>query len=388
MASPSGSAGFPPAAAAGSPQTGAPQQLAPPIVPEVAPDQKAFPVTGVASPARHAFAFLDPITRPVSNILNSLAESRAKLDLPNPGSTEHLTQHVKSVLAPNFVTDGGRADLTKVVSVNPVFQVTHGLASGQAEAPPSYNFGAVFGSDDLFLQSGYDGSGGVMMRANRRLFPGHILKAQGQFSSSEGRSIFQLEHDFQGRDNSINLKAVNPDPATASGIYQGSFLQSITRNFAAGVEGTYMRSPVNLPDVSMGGMLKWTSDAKDVIATLHVPQPGLFNATYFQKLAERVDVAVDLNIIAAGGRREAQAVAGAKWDFRGSTLRAALDSTGKLSVNHETRMGSSLAFTVSSEMDYPKGGAAKFGIGINMESAPEGLVDPMAPPPKGPNIPI
>jgi mitochondrial import receptor subunit TOM40 len=44
----------------------------------------------------------------------------------------------------NFAFDGGRADLTKTLSMNPAFQVSHAFALGSQSAPPSYNFTAVF----------------------------------------------------------------------------------------------------------------------------------------------------------------------------------------------------------------------------------------------------
>jgi mitochondrial import receptor subunit TOM40 len=45
--------------------------------------------------------------------------------------------------------DGARADLTKSLSMNPAFQVTHSFALGAQNAPPSYNFGAVFANNNV-----------------------------------------------------------------------------------------------------------------------------------------------------------------------------------------------------------------------------------------------
>lgn len=56
----------------------------------------------------------------------------------------------------NYFFDGARADLTKAFSMSPMFQVTHSFALGSQTAPSSYNFGAVYVSDDvrsLFLTS-------------------------------------------------------------------------------------------------------------------------------------------------------------------------------------------------------------------------------------------
>ena len=49
----------------------------------------------------------------------------------------------------NFFFDGARADLTKGLSVNPAFQVTHSFALGSQTVAPSYNFGAIYLTDNV-----------------------------------------------------------------------------------------------------------------------------------------------------------------------------------------------------------------------------------------------
>lgn len=188
---------------------------APPAVPDFVPEHKAFPVPAKENQARNMFAFADPIVRPIANVLSTIQQSRERLGLPNPGTVEHLTKEVKSTHLSNFFFDGARADLTKALSINPIFQVTHAFSYPGQGAPPSYNFGAVMGDDKVrggsgghashvriystdrlvfvsdsapislqtFLQGGIDDGGSVTMRANRGWFPGHTSKIQGQVSS-------------------------------------------------------------------------------------------------------------------------------------------------------------------------------------------------------------
>ncbi len=52
-----------------------------------------------------------------------------------PCAETHLT---------NYLFDGARADLTKGLSMNPAFQVTHSFSLASQAQPPSYNFGAVY----------------------------------------------------------------------------------------------------------------------------------------------------------------------------------------------------------------------------------------------------
>jgi hypothetical protein len=55
----------------------------------------------------------------------------------------HLTVPTETHLT-NYLFDGARADLTKGLSMNPAFQVTHSFSLASQSQPPSYNFGAVY----------------------------------------------------------------------------------------------------------------------------------------------------------------------------------------------------------------------------------------------------
>lgn len=351
-------------------------------------EHKAFPIPTHENRSNSLFSFADPILKPLSQSISSIRAAREKLALPHPGTVEHLTREVKATHLTNHFFDGGRADLTKMVNLNPIFQITHGFAYPGQGAPPSYNFGAVYGDDRLFLQGGLDDGGNVTMRGNKAWnYPGHTSKAQGQLAAAGGQSFVQLEHDWQGLDHAANIKMMNPSPADGTGIYLFNYLQSLTRNFAFGLETVYQRPSVDLREANTGYLAKWTSTPRDAIATLQL-QPGVAQATYWQRLSDKVDAAVDLQCITAGGRREAQATLGAKWDFRMSTFRAQVDSTGKLSSLLETRLAPTFAFTVGGEIDHPKQ-AARFGLGISLESASSDIpMDPNAPPPAAPQVPM
>lgn len=49
----------------------------------------------------------------------------------------------------NFMFDGARADLSKSLSINPAFQISHSFNLGSQVAAPSYNFGAVFATNNV-----------------------------------------------------------------------------------------------------------------------------------------------------------------------------------------------------------------------------------------------
>lgn len=171
----------------------------------------------------------------------------------------------------------------------------------------------------FFLQGGLDDSGSVTVRGNTGLAAGHISKIQAQLTHQPGGSFVQLEHDYQGLDHAANLKCLNPSPTDGSGIYIGNYIQSLTRNFAVGLETMYQRQSADQQEAMMGYMAKYMSTSGDTIATAQLQGQGLLSATYWQRLSDKVEAAADLQIITAAGRREASSTLGAKYDFRMAT---------------------------------------------------------------------
>ncbi|CAK5277691.1 unnamed protein product [Mycena citricolor] len=319
---------------------------------------------------------------PISNAYDRFAQWRTDLGLPHPGTVENLQKEIKSTHLTNFMFDGARADLTKSLSMNPLFQVTHSFSLGSQTAPPSYNFGAIFGSSKLFLQGGVDHDGNVNGRFNYGWTPSSVTKLQAQLSSQVGHNMIQLEHDLQGQDYSINAKAMNPSPVDGTGIYVGSYLQSVTKNLALGVEGIFQRPTPDVAELSTTYLAKIMSSDKSWIATAQTQGLGVLQASYWHKLSEKVDAGVDMQVIALPNRREAVATIGAKYDLRLATFRAQFDTTGKVSALLEQRFTPVFAFLVAGEIDHFKN-AAKVGVGVMIESStltPEEMG--MVPPPQ------
>ncbi|KAF5358318.1 hypothetical protein D9756_001563 [Leucocoprinus leucothites] len=312
-------------------------------------------------------SYFNPVS-PLWNAIDRFNQWRADLGLPHPGTVENLQKEVKATHLNNYMFDGARADLTKSLSMNPLFQVTHSFALGSQTLPSSYNFGAIFANQKIFLQGGVDHEGNVNARFNHGWSENQVTKAQAQFSQQAGQNMIQLEHDYQGRDFNLNVKGINPSPADFTGIYVGSYLQSLTKNLALGVETLWQRPNPDLSEMSSSYLAKYTSNDKNWIATAQLQPAGVLQATYWQKLSEKVDVAADLQLIAAPQRRDAIATLGAKYDLRLATFRAQLDSTGKVSALLEQRFTPTFAFLVSGEIDHFKN-AAKVGVGVMIESS-------------------
>lgn len=181
-----------------------------------------------------------------------------------------------------------------------------------------------------------------------------ICPRHTQLSQQVGHSMLQLEQDYQGQDYSLNVKAVNPSPTDLTGIYIGSYFQSVTKGLALGFETLYQRQTPELTEFATSYLAKYTGANKNWIATAQLQPAGILQTTYWQKLSEKVEVAADLQVIAGPQRRDAVATLGAKYDLRMATFRAQLDSTGKVSALLEQRFAPTFAFLVSGEIDHFK----------------------------------
>src|SRR5688572_12978657 len=106
--------------------------------------------------------------------------------------------------------------------------------------------------------------------------------------------MIQVEQEFQGSDFTLNAKAVNPWPAAFTGIFVGSYLQSLTKNVALGVDAVLQRPTPDEAEVAASYLMKYTSDDNNWIATAQVQPSGILQSTYWQKLSEKVEVAADL----------------------------------------------------------------------------------------------
>jgi mitochondrial import receptor subunit TOM40 len=168
--------------------------------------------------------------------------------------------------------------------------------------------------------------------------------------------VIQLEHENTGIDYCLNIKAINPSPIDGSGVYIGSYLQSLTKRLALGVETIYQRAPEG-QELAATYLCKFTGAQQDWIATAQMQPIGLLQASYWQKLSGQVEVGADLQLIAAPLKRDAIATVGAKWDLRMASFKAQLDSTGKVSALLEQRFAPNFAFLLTGEIDHFKVGS-------------------------------
>jgi len=322
-----------------------------------------------STPPSSSRGFLSTAVSPFTSVYDRFQQWRISLGLPNPGQVEDIQKEVKFTHLNQLIFDGARADLTKGLSMKPAFQVTHSFALASQTAPASYNFGAVYATDDTFMQGGVDHEGNVNARANLywNKQATNATKMQAQFSHTPGQNMVQLEQDYQGLDYSINMKALNPLPTDLTGIYIGKYLQSVTGNMALGLETVYQRHAPEMSESITSYLLKYQGIQRNWIATAQLSPQGILQTTYWQKLSEKLEFAADLQLLATPMRRDAVATLGAKYDLRMASFRAQLDSTGKVSALLEQRFAPAFAFTLAGEIDHLKN-SAKVGVGVMIES--------------------
>lgn len=173
----------------------------------------------------------------------------------------------------------------------------------------------------------------------------------------------QFEHEYNGDDFSASLKMLNPSflEGGMTGIYIGSYLQSITPRLALGMETLWQRPALTQgPDCAVSYCARYRTE--DWIATAQLQTAmGTLNTSYWRKISDKVQAGVDLSlglVPAAGGlmgggiQKEGVTTIGAKYDFRMSTFRAQVDSKGKLSCLLEKRVAPPVMMTFAVDIDH------------------------------------
>ena len=214
--------------------------------------------------------------------------------------------------------------------------------------------------------------------------------------------MLSIENDYQGSDFTANLKAINPSilEGGLTGIFVGDYLQSITPKFALGVSAMWQRAAMNQgPETLVSYGAKYKS--QDWIASARILAAGSLQASYWRRIAEKVEAGVDLNLQVApaiagpgmmsiGSSKEGVATLGAKYEFRQSTFRAQGDSKGRLACLLEKRVAPAVQVTFAGEIDHAKvrhshlnndhsankpKSQAKVGLQVQIENAPEELME-------------
>jgi len=215
------------------------------------------------------------------------------------------------------------------------------------------------------MQGNIDNEGQLMSRFNYRWSSAFVTKTNIQIAPGPNQAMAQFDNEYTGKDFTASLKTVNPSiiDGGLTGIFIGSYLQSVTPNLALGLEAVWQRAGLTEgPQTALSYCGRYKGS--DWVASAQLQAQGTVSASYWRKLADKVEAGVDLNLAFAGlsgapmmgggARREGVTTVGAKYDFRMSTFRAQVDSTGKLSCLLEKRVAPPVQLTFSADMDHFK----------------------------------
>ncbi|KAK2811852.1 hypothetical protein FQN50_001890 [Emmonsiellopsis sp. PD_5] len=321
----------------------------------------------------------------LNDAYSSFSARREALGLSNPGTVENVAREVqKDVLLSNFMFTGLRADLTKVFGMSPMFRVSHAFTMGSVQGSlPPYAFSSMFGTPKVFLQGNIGSDGALAAVANYRWNSSLVTKTNTQIMAGGSQGMVQIDNDYTGSDFSASIKALNPSflEGGITGIFIGSYLQSLTPSLALGLEAMWQRQSLSVPpETAVSYCAKYKGD--DWIASAQIQAQGAINASYWKKLSDKVEAGVDMNLQFAPGpsgmmgdiRKEGTTSVGTKYEFRASTFRAQIDSAGKLSCLLEKRIAMPISLTFAGEIDQVKQ-QAKIGLAVSFEMASEELME-------------
>ena len=140
-----------------------------------------------------------------------------------------------------------------------------------------------------------------MTRFNYRWSSALVTKTNIQIAPGPGQAMAQIDNEYTGADFTASLKSVNPSMIDGglTGIFIGSYLQSVTPNLALGLEAVWQRAGLTEgPQTALSYCGKYKGS--DWIASAQLQAQGTVSASYWRKLTDKVEAGVDLNLAFAG----------------------------------------------------------------------------------------
>ncbi|KAK2739025.1 translocase of outer mitochondrial membrane [Myotisia sp. PD_48] len=322
-----------------------------------------------------SFLTENPVTATFKDSYDAFSRKREELGLSNPGTVDNVSREVqKDVLLSNFMFTGLRADLTKIFGSSPLFRISHAFTMGSQGNLPPYSLSTMFGSSDLLMQGNLGSDGSLAALCNYRWNKSLVSKLNVNLMG-DSQSILTFDNDYTGKDFSVSIKSFNPSilEGGLTGVFVGNYLQSVTPGLSLGFEALWQRAGLSSrPETALSYCARYRGS--DWVASGQLLAQGALNASFWKKLSDKVDAGVDMqlqvapnpNAMMGGIQREGTTTIGTKYEFRASTFRAQVDSTGKLSCLLEKRVALPLSLTFAGEIDQAKH-QAKIGIAASFE---------------------
>eukprot|EP00127_Corallochytrium_limacisporum_P003148 Clim_evm77s146 gene=Clim_evmTU77s146 len=308
---------------------------------------------------------VDPAKVPVTP--RGITAGRAapkRTPLPYPGPMEGLHQECKQIFTTAYLIDGCKFAINKPVGSN--LQVSHTINLGPTDKSSSYHFGATYvGTHKIspteqfpVVLGDLNHQGNLIAQVIHQFNSQIRVKAQTQNQGSQWG--YQLEGDYKFSDAHFNVKAINANPLDESGILLANYLQSVTPNLALGAEMLYQYGS-SMEDSGLTFAARYKT--KDYIATVNASPQGMFVATYVHQINEKV--ALGSEIEANVRAKDSIATVGAQFNFRQSTFRGSVDTTGVVSAVLEQHLMPGITFAITGAMDHNRG-QNRFGFGLTL----------------------
>jgi mitochondrial import receptor subunit TOM40 len=290
---------------------------------------------------------------------------------------------------------------------NQNFQTTHSFGFNQKSS--SYHFGSVYANGKTLLHGQVDQNGVLQARANYNWLPvppppvqdpaeppkapeqpknQSTSKFQAQLSPQGQQSVVILEHEHVAPDYSISIKSQNANPVdkpaswstgghSVTGVFSVSYLQSISKTLALGLEWNYQRPFPDLEESSTSYALRYAPEPEtlplpssipvgapspympvnpreptQVFTATYQPAHSMIHLSYWRRLNQRLEVATDVQMLVEPsseqgyGRREAVASIGFKLDTVFATIRSSFETSGKIATVLEEKVTPNILFQV------------------------------------------
>jgi len=271
--------------------------------------------------------------------------------LPNPGKFDDFQREALSATKGDYETFTGlRAEITRGVSQN--FQVGHMLSMGDDKQGPSYQLITSYVTNSTLLTGRWYTNGLLLGRIRRELLPGTslsmMLRAGGE---RKGNFLQEASLDHNGDDYTAQLTYDGREEA-----FMFSYAQAITKPLALGIQTIY--HPEQNGAIYAGG-LRYENDKAIVTAVAH--SFGRFSATYTNKVSKSVLLSTEFLVQPTQEGMESTGVVGYEYRLRLNSVKAMLDSRGRLASLFEERYNEQTSFNLSGMIDYPN---QKYSIGF------------------------
>lgn len=272
-----------------------------------------------------------------------------------PKKFEDLGKEARGLLDTSDLFDGFKVDLSRTLSEDPAFGVSHSISLGSVQDPPMYGFATNYILPGFSVTGRCDTEGRVLGRIGLDLAESTSLKMTAQATGGQQGNGFSVELDHDQPSWIANFKW------SSQSMFQLAYAKKLTPGVTAGVEAMYLHKQ-GISIVS--GAIRHENEKG--ISSLMLQGPALA-ASYFRKLGQRTGLATEFSVGMGQNGIESTTSIGLEYHFRLTHVKVHADSNWKVSGLLEEAMGPSTRFIFSGELDHKKK-VYRFGVGLGWAS--------------------